>query len=1118
MRRLDEQVAAQYKIAAAARTKGFDPSLEVEALPTRNLAERVEGLVGPKYIADEIKKAQDEGLSRERIVEHIIDWIIKGTYLKDQSREQRIEQAVRTALAILTEGVVSAPLEGISKVCIERNPDGSDYLSIYFAGPIRGAGGTAAALSVLLGDYIRRKVGISDYRPTNTEIERYKEEIKIYHRRIVRLQYMPTDEEIELILRNVPVCIDGDPTEDKEVDIYKGLERIKTDRIRGGVCLVIGEGIAQKYKKVLKFAEAIGLEGWEWLKDMKKGSSGEVQTQRTEMRPNRKYLDDIVAGRPIFAYPSRPGGFRLRYGRSNMCGIASKAIHPATMIILNEFPAVGTQMRVERPGKGMIAVPCAEIEGPTIKDNTGSVRILKTVKEAEEAKNNIAEILSLGDMLIPFGDFLNSNEVLPPSGYVEEWWEQEYVRAEGSPKTGKTGIDGIKAVEISKKLGIPLHPRYTLPWHDITVMELKQLVKWIEHSLVSFRWEDNRLILKNKNKEAKRVLEVLLVPHIVSGEDVVIEDYAIPLLVSMGLMDGQKPDFSRFSKITESMDDQASALQAIQKLSPITIRRKVGCYIGARMGRPEKAKERKMEPPPHVLFPVGERAGNTRSVDKAAENTFVRTEVARMRCPKCKKLTFLSTCPDCGSRTQVEYKCSCGSTGHEKNCPRCRKERLPYEMREVPVRALLTMAESRVRRKKGGELKGVRGMTSTIKIPEPLEKGILRANNGVFVFKDGTIRYDATDIPTTHFRPKDINVPVERLRELGYTTDINGKPLENSSQILRLLPQDVIIPKDSADYMKGVCNFIDDLLEQLYSLKPFYNARSRMDLVGQLIVGLAPHTSAAILGRIIGFADVKGIIAHPFWHSAKRRNCDGDEDSIMMLMDVLLNFSYAYLPESRGGRMDAPLVINTNLDPKEVDNEAHCIEVVSSYPLEFYERTQNLPLAKEVDIDIVEKHLDNDPFDIGMTKFSTWMGAPKSSRYVELGSMEEKTNVELDLCRKIRAVDISDMAKRLVNSHLIRDTYGNLRAFARQKFRCVKCNRKYRRVPLCGKCENCGGRIILTVSKGTVEKYVRLTDDVVRKHLNSDDYVKQRMILVKDEIESLFENDRVKQFSLSDFA
>ena len=51
------------------------------------------------------------------------------------------------------------------------------------------------------------------------------------------------------------------------------------------------------------------------------------------------------------------GGFRLRYGRSRNAGLAAMGIHPATMEIV-EFLAVGTQMKIERPGKGNCVVPC----------------------------------------------------------------------------------------------------------------------------------------------------------------------------------------------------------------------------------------------------------------------------------------------------------------------------------------------------------------------------------------------------------------------------------------------------------------------------------------------------------------------------------------------------------------------------------------------------------------------------------------------------------------------------------------------------------------------------------------------------------------------------------------
>jgi len=44
----------------------------------------------------------------------------------------------------------------------------------------------------------------------------------------------------------------------------------------------------------------------------------------------------------------------------------------------------------------------------------------------------------------------------------------------------------------------------------------------------------------------------------------------------------------------------------------------------------------------------------------------------------------------------------------------------------------------------------VKGLTNLDKTPETIEKGILRAKHGLSVYKDGTIRFDATNAPLTH--------------------------------------------------------------------------------------------------------------------------------------------------------------------------------------------------------------------------------------------------------------------------------------------------------------------------------------------------------------------------------
>ena len=151
--------------------------------------------------------------------------------------------------------------------------------------------------------------------------------------------------------------------------------------------------------------------------------------------------------------------------------------------------------------------------------------------------------------------------------------------------------------------------------------------------------------------------------------------------------------------------------------------------------------------------------------------------------------------------------------------------------------------------------------------------------------------------------------------------------------------QDIILARDAGDYLLKVAKFVDELLVKFYGLEPYYNANTPADLIGTLMVGLAPHTSAGVLCRLIGYSTASAGFGHPFFHAAKRRNCDGDEDCVMLLMDALLNFSMSYLPEKRGGKMDACLVMTTILNPAEVDKEAHNLDLTRVYPLEFYEAT-----------------------------------------------------------------------------------------------------------------------------------------------------------------------------------
>ncbi len=102
---------------------------------------------------------------------------------------------------------------------------------------------------------------------------------------------------------------------------------------------------------------------------------------------------------------------------------------------------------------------------------------------------------------------------------------------------------------------------------------------------------------------------------------------------------------------------------------------------------------------------------------------------------------------------------------------------------------------------------------------------------------------------------------------------MNGYDLQNGKQVVEMHPQDLLVSDSCADYMVKVAQFIDDELVRFYGLPAFYNLKTKDDLVGHLVIGLAPHTSAGVLARIVGFTRANVGYAHPFFHAAKRRNC-----------------------------------------------------------------------------------------------------------------------------------------------------------------------------------------------------------------------------------------------------
>jgi len=219
--------------------------------------------------------------------------------------------------------------------------------------------------------------------------------------------------------------------------------------------------------------------------------------------------------------------------------------------------------------------------------------------------------------------------------------------------------------------------------------------------------------------------------------------------------------------------------------------------------------------------------------------------------------------------------------------------------------------------------------------------------------------------------------------------------------------------------------------------------------------------------------------------------------------------------------MDAPLVLTSRLDPAEVDKESHNVDACPSYPLELYLESLKCTHPKELEkiIDHVELRLGTPAQYEGIMfthDTSDISAGPIESMYTRLTTMIDKLEAELELGRIIRAVDEDDVAERVLNTHFIRDLMGNLNAFSKQKMRCTKCNSKYRRMPLSGKCTRCGNKIIQTVHEGSVKKYLEMSLNICEKYKVSK-YTKQRVEMLDMAILSTFGEPPEKQMGLADF-
>lgn len=1114
-KKIQSEITRQYEFATRAKSLGLDPSVTIESPLALDLADRVAKLLDVR-VADRLRELLRTSRT-ELAALTLAGEIASGKYDLPKG-QSKAEAAVRIGLAIVTDGVTVAPIQGVSAVKIKQNQAGSEYLSVEFAGPIRSAGGTESALTIVIADQVRKVLGLDKYNAVafDDEVGRFIEELRVYERDVGNFQYKVTDQDIQKAIEKIPVEIDGVWTDNYEVVIHRNMHRIKENRVRGGALRVLNDGVIGKSKKLLKLLSELNIDDWTWLAEL----SGGKQQGTDETKQSSSHFEEVISGRPVLSMPGKQGGFRLRYGRAPNTGIHAIGIHPAVATILNYPIVMGTQIKVDMPGKGASIAFVDTLETPIVRLKDGAVVRVKDQNHASTLSQKLDKILYLGDILVAFGDFLENNYKLVPSAYVEEWWSEDFKESLKRYSTleslsTEVGIPADKlkkfadhplhafptfaeALILCKTLQLPLHPKYLRYWDQLAVQDVIMLR---DHLVISHTESVTSI---RCNTSLKPHLEKLGIEHSpLSSSELIITGLEADILTEC--LDLQHLRYNQ-----TPIDGWTNSIELATKLAGVAVRHKSSTFVGVRVGRPEKGMPRKMRPPVQGLFPVGRSSGMSRDITLAADNPNLSIDIVNLECPNCGNRSTTPKCDKCNSETKLFKVCPQCSTRYDdesEKCPRCGSKLRNSSPFTYPIKHELRKASQKVGYTPQKPLKGVLGLTNELKIPERLEKVLLRQKNDLSVYRDGTIRFDATNVPLTHFKPKQIQTNISKLIEIGYTHDIYGAPIIDGEQTIELFMQDVIVPFEAGTFLVSVAKYVDELLTNHYGLPAYYHIEKPEDIIGHLIVGLAPHTSVGIVGRVIGFSNAQACFATPYWHSAKRRDCDGDGDSILLLMDILLNFSKQFLPSIIGGLMDAPLLIQPLILPKEVQRQAHHMDVAFHYPLHFYELADNKASPSDVKcVEIVKDRLGRpDQYcNFGFTHDTDIITLKQNrSSYSTLVTLTEKLDRQIEIAERINAVNPDDVVKSVLRTHLLPDIIGNTKAYTSQRFRCKNCSAKYRRMPIKGACLKCDGELQPSVTRGSVEKYLQLGLRLSAKY-DVGEYLRSRFVLASEELATLF--------------
>ena len=224
-------------------------------------------------------------------------------------------------------------------------------------------------------------------------------------------------------------------------------------------------------------------------------------------------------------------GFRLRYGRPRASGLAAAGMNPVSMKAMSSFISVGTQMKIERPGKACAVTPCTEIDGPMVLLDDGTFVRVNEEEKWNEIEDQVRAIWDNGELMLGFGEFLENNKTLVPSAFTSEWWASEVLDSiknqddldflksilsfqeidlQRSPpwelkrrlrskserlevewqlrdwhnSLRHIEVDWNAAIEISKRWNVGIHPSHNPQWSDLPISILPKFIDALSEAII----------------------------------------------------------------------------------------------------------------------------------------------------------------------------------------------------------------------------------------------------------------------------------------------------------------------------------------------------------------------------------------------------------------------------------------------------------------------------------------------------------------------------------------------------------------------------------------------------------------------------------------------------------